>query len=126
MRAEILHKFLEVDGWEEVEPWSGPYAPGGESEWIAERFAQYMQLQFNFISRTPRMILVLLTGGLTSFIIQLLHRGKGKKEEKVTRKLLPRTGVSPATTTAPVAAAAPVPESPSAGKSAKKQKQRKK
>ncbi|KAH7105635.1 hypothetical protein BKA62DRAFT_690379 [Auriculariales sp. MPI-PUGE-AT-0066] len=89
MRAEMLHKLLVEDAWQDFAPWSSLWAPGGEREWLMDKFAKLMTWQYRIITQTPRIILLLLTGGITSFLVQFLHRGGGKQEVKTKRVLIP-------------------------------------
>lgn len=109
MRAESLQKFLEVEAWKEQEAWWGPYAPGGDREWIMDKFAHVMTAIYTFLERTPKFVMLILTGGITSFVLNMLHSSNKKANEAkkvVDAAKAPAVGAEPvpATTIATPAA----------------------
>jgi len=50
LQVDTLREFLRVDGWKLSEPWSTPYAPGGERECIMEFMAVWYHKLCNCVS----------------------------------------------------------------------------
>ena len=86
MRAEALRRFLQGEVWREIEPWSTSFAPGGDKEWIMDKFAILLTFLYNFLERTPKFIILMLTGGATSLMLNLLHRGDKKAKPEQGKK----------------------------------------
>ncbi|KAJ7506611.1 hypothetical protein B0H11DRAFT_1794510 [Mycena galericulata] len=109
-----LREFIQVEGWTVTPPWSSAFAPGGSREFILEYFARWMTKLYLITIRVPRWIMLLVSGSIASFAINLFH-GWG-----------PKPKVAPPPTAVPPPAAAPVAPVPAAAPaSPSKAKQRK-
>ncbi|CAE6396825.1 unnamed protein product [Rhizoctonia solani] len=75
-----LHKFVVIDGWEETEPWSGPWAPGGSRQPYLHTYAVFSRRAYNLISTLPRWAILLVTGAIGSLILNVFHKDDGKKK----------------------------------------------
>ncbi|CAE6342206.1 unnamed protein product [Rhizoctonia solani] len=73
-----LHRFVALDGWEETEPWSGPWAPGGSRQPYLHAYAVLSRQVYNVISGLPRWVILLATGAIGSFLINFFHKDDGK------------------------------------------------
>ncbi|KAJ7265473.1 hypothetical protein B0H12DRAFT_1201071 [Mycena haematopus] len=102
-----LREFVRREGYLVTPPWSGPFAPGGSREFILEYFAIWMTKIYNLVVRIPRWIMLVVSGSVASFAINLFH-GFGKKTPPPPQKTVAR-----APTAGPIAseAAAPAPAS---------------
>jgi hypothetical protein len=79
MDPEMIHKFLVLEAWRDTPPWSSSFAPGGSNEWIMDYFATTMTKLYDFMVRIPRWAMIIITGMLGSFFIQVFHRGDDAK-----------------------------------------------
>ncbi|KAF7335333.1 hypothetical protein MSAN_02344100 [Mycena sanguinolenta] len=117
-----LREFVRREAYLATPPWSSAFAPGGSREFILEFFAIWMAKIYRFTVRVPRWVMILASGSIASFAINLLH-GFGRKAPPA-KKTVPRAPVASgaaASATAPTAvvpAAAP-PSSPSKAKQRK-------
>ncbi|KAG9019544.1 hypothetical protein FRB90_000853 [Tulasnella sp. 427] len=75
LQPEILHKFLEVDGWKETPAWTGVFAPGGALEPAMDKISHWTMKSYAFITTVPRWIMLLATGALGSLLINVMHAG---------------------------------------------------
>jgi len=73
-RSSILRKFLKEETWAHVPPWTGAWAPGGSREKILDKFAVFQEKLYFYMSKIPRWMYLLLSGGVGSIVLQLLHR----------------------------------------------------
>ncbi|KAG8907367.1 hypothetical protein FRC01_007711 [Tulasnella sp. 417] len=75
LQPEVMHKFLEVDGWKETPAWTGIFAPGGALEPAMELISVWTMKSYVFITTVPRWIMLLATGALGSLLINVMHAG---------------------------------------------------
>jgi len=75
LRAESLREFLKSGIWEHTPPWQTSFAPGGDREFLMEWQAIFLTKSYNTIRLVPRWGLYILTGVLSSFLMNLIHRG---------------------------------------------------
>ncbi|KDR84092.1 hypothetical protein GALMADRAFT_55661 [Galerina marginata CBS 339.88] len=78
LRDDALREFLKVEGWRVTKPWSSAYAPGGDREYIMEFMAVWFTKIYDVVVHVPRWLMMLLSGGLASIVIGLLHRPSKK------------------------------------------------
>ncbi|TFK43896.1 hypothetical protein BDQ12DRAFT_623119 [Crucibulum laeve] len=91
LREEALREFLKTDGWSITDPWSGLYAPGGDSrEYLLEHLATALTKIYNVTVLIPRWLFFVLSGSVASFMINLLHRGT---KETPAKPVIPGSGV---------------------------------
>ncbi|KAJ6610362.1 hypothetical protein B0H10DRAFT_1811653 [Mycena sp. CBHHK59/15] len=119
-----LREFIKQEGWVVTSPWSSAFAPGGSREFVLEFFAVWMAKVYNLTIRVPRWIMLLVSGSVASFAINLFHGWGGKQEAPKPTVQRPvgaaATGApAPAAPVAPVAAAAPASPSKSNAKQRK-------
>ncbi|KAH9482329.1 hypothetical protein JR316_0004427 [Psilocybe cubensis] len=81
LRADALREFLKVEGWQYTKPWSSSFSPGGKNEFIMEFMAVWFTKIYNYAVRIPKWMMVMISGGVGSLIISLLHRPSVKKAE---------------------------------------------
>jgi hypothetical protein len=77
-RSDILRDFFQSGMWEHTPPWQTSFAPGGNRERVMDWQAIIMTKYYNIIRVVPRWALYILTGLIGSFIMNLVHRGKGQ------------------------------------------------
>ncbi|KAJ7696098.1 hypothetical protein B0H17DRAFT_1329430 [Mycena rosella] len=99
-----LREFLKHDGWAVTPPWTGAFAPGGSREFLLEWFSVWMAKIYLVTIKVPRWLMLLVSGSIASFAINLFHGWGGKKAAPP-----PKTAARP-----PVAAAAPAAAPPPA------------
>lgn len=138
----MMHKFLKLGAWKDQEPWSTRYAPGGDryahlhqcvwrtplifrSEHIMEFIAVWMAKGYHWFNQVPRFIFLMATGGITSLLLGLLHRGDKKPKPKPVKRAnlhaVPAVIIDPKEATqAPVAASTSTPSTPKKRKGGKK------
>ncbi|KAF8897868.1 hypothetical protein BD779DRAFT_1667782 [Infundibulicybe gibba] len=81
IKAEVMREFLKVDGWDQTQPWSTAYSPGGDrvyhglpSFWITKTY--------NTIVMIPRWLLFIISGTIASVAINFMHRGSPPPPKK--------------------------------------------
>ncbi|KAJ7682215.1 hypothetical protein DFH06DRAFT_1075829 [Mycena polygramma] len=120
-----LREFVKREAYIATPPWSGAFAPGGSREFILEYFAIYMTKMYLLIVRVPRWILMLVSGSVASFAINLFHGFGGRKAQPPPQRTAagqpkPTAAVAASTAAAPAPApAAAAPASPSKAKQRK-------
>ncbi|KAJ7462073.1 hypothetical protein FB451DRAFT_1267705 [Mycena latifolia] len=116
-----LREFIKREGWVVTPPWSGAFAPGGSREFVLEWFAVWMTKMYLVVVKVPRWIMLLVSGSIASFAINLFH-GWGAKKPATAPKAVARPPVTaavlPAAPARAAVAAAP-PASPSKAKQRK-------
>lgn len=60
------------------------------SEWVMDYLAQLLSFVYGQTMKVPRIILILATGTIGTFLVQFLHRGMSKKEDPRPKKPLPQ------------------------------------
>ncbi|KAJ7368912.1 hypothetical protein DFH08DRAFT_763005 [Mycena albidolilacea] len=117
-----LREFVKREAFLLTPPWSGAFAPGGSREFVLEYFAVWMTKLYLAVVRVPRWLMLLISGSVASFAINLFH-GFGAKKAPAAKPQRPVTagGAGAGAAPAPVAAAvaAPAPASPSKAKQRK-------
>ncbi|PPQ79473.1 hypothetical protein CVT25_002609 [Psilocybe cyanescens] len=81
LRADALREFLQVDGWKYSQPWSSSFAPGGKYEFVMEFMSVWFTKVYNYAVRIPKFLMVMISGGIGSLIIGLLHKPSARKAE---------------------------------------------
>ncbi|KAG6812091.1 hypothetical protein H0H92_004391 [Tricholoma furcatifolium] len=74
LKADALRAFLQNEDWKLTMPWSSAYAPGGDREWMMDYLAFVLTKVYNTFIMVPRWLLLLLSGSVASFLINLLHK----------------------------------------------------
>ncbi|EJD53657.1 hypothetical protein AURDEDRAFT_80183 [Auricularia subglabra TFB-10046 SS5] len=127
-KGAVMHKFLVQEAWKMEDPWSSSFAPGGDREYIMEHMAVGMAWGYHKLNTIPKFVLLIATGGLTSMLLSLMHRGD-KTPKQAPKRAMPRPRyvidenapprARPATETAPA------PSPPATPSKAKKRKGKK-
>ncbi|KAF9057814.1 hypothetical protein BJ165DRAFT_1329112, partial [Panaeolus papilionaceus] len=86
LRDDSLLEFLRTEGWRTTAPWSSPFAPGGDREWLMDIFAKYLTKGYNTVMVVPRWILFIISGSTASLIIAVLHRSPKKKAPAAVKR----------------------------------------
>jgi len=74
VKAALLHDFLLQETWSRKKPWSGPWAPGGSREELLDKFAIFQEKLYFYMTKIPRWMYLVISGGLGSLLIQIFHR----------------------------------------------------
>ncbi|PCH40984.1 hypothetical protein WOLCODRAFT_131634 [Wolfiporia cocos MD-104 SS10] len=74
---DVIRDFLKEEGWRESEPWSSPFAPGGQWEYIMHYFAVTLRAIYEFLLRFPRWLLMIASGGIAQVVMRFLHKSAG-------------------------------------------------
>ncbi|KAH9943182.1 uncharacterized protein BXZ73DRAFT_87570 [Epithele typhae] len=72
--ADIIRELLTEEIWRNTEPWSSNFAPGGKREWIMEFIAYYYWRIYTVMDKTPRFLLMIVSGAVASFVMRFLHK----------------------------------------------------
>ncbi|KAJ7771008.1 hypothetical protein DFH07DRAFT_879541 [Mycena maculata] len=112
-----FREFILREGWTVTPPWSSAFAPGGSREFILEFVAIWMTKLYLLTIRVPRWIMLLVSGSIASFAINLFHGWGGLKNAPVPKPVAPPPAAAAAAPVAPVPEAAPA--SPSKAKQRK-------
>ncbi|KAJ7167746.1 hypothetical protein C8R46DRAFT_1350699 [Mycena filopes] len=121
MGGGAFREFLVRDGWTVTPPWTSAFAPGGSREFVLEYFAIWMTKIYLVVVRIPRWIMILISGSVASFAINIFHSFGSFTSKKAKAKApapKPAAGARPAAAVAPAPAAA-APASPSKAKQRK-------
>jgi hypothetical protein len=93
LKEDSMRMFLELEGWRETEPWRSMYAPGGSREWMMDYLAYVLTKSYNFFIIIPKWLLLIVSGGVASLAINLMHRApKPKPAPAVTQKSVTPAG----------------------------------
>ncbi|KAG8865162.1 hypothetical protein FRB96_000051 [Tulasnella sp. 330] len=99
---EVMHRFLKDDGWKETKPWSGAFAPGGSLEKPLDMFASFWTQAYIILLRIPKWLMLLITGGVGSILVNFLHSGpapaagaRGNKRARIASNAKKEDGGSP-------------------------------
>ncbi|KAF8528837.1 hypothetical protein BU17DRAFT_37569 [Hysterangium stoloniferum] len=84
-KAPFMRQFLLDKTYERIQPWSGPWAPGGSQEYILDKFAIIQEQIYIYMSMIPRWMFLFITGGLGSLLLTLFHRKPAPKLAKTPR-----------------------------------------
>lgn len=100
-KAPIIRTFLEEKSWWREQPWTGPWAPGGSrfvvllilcnlnwiyliSEDLLDKYAVVLEFIYFYMSKVPRWMYIILSGGLGSVLLNLFHQKKPTKPTPTT------------------------------------------
>ncbi|KAI0691380.1 hypothetical protein BC835DRAFT_1547400 [Cytidiella melzeri] len=86
LNSTIIRNFLKNEGWQQVEPWSSAFAPGGSREFVLHYFALGLRKLYDLIVPIPKFLLMIISGALGSLVMGLLHNSSKKKEEPKTKQ----------------------------------------
>ncbi|KAJ7018373.1 hypothetical protein C8F04DRAFT_1016341 [Mycena alexandri] len=118
-----FRQFLERDGWTVTPPWKSAFAPGGSREFVLEFFAIWMTKLYLVVVRIPRWIMILISGSIASFAINIFHSFGSKKAPPPPKVAGGARPAGAAAAGAPVAAApAPAAVAPASPSKAKQRK----
>ncbi|KAH7887404.1 hypothetical protein F5I97DRAFT_824947 [Phlebopus sp. FC_14] len=98
LTEEFLYTFLKEEAWEMKAPWKSAYGPGGEREFVLEYFAIVLATSYGWIVRLPKWLLYVLSGGVATLLINLLHKPTAV-EQGAKAKVTPKTASVPAAPT---------------------------
>ncbi|KAK7062246.1 hypothetical protein R3P38DRAFT_2834257 [Favolaschia claudopus] len=118
-----LREFVKREAYLVTPPWSGAFAPGGSREFVMEYLAIGMTKMYNVVVRVPRWLMIVISGSIASFAINLFH-GFGKKDTPPPKRTVPQAGAASGPQGSAPAAPVPVPAG-AAPASPSKAKQRK-
>ncbi|KDQ64209.1 hypothetical protein JAAARDRAFT_74964 [Jaapia argillacea MUCL 33604] len=101
LTPENIREFLHVEGWKQTPPWESSFGPGGSNEYILTYLSILFTKFYNITVLIPKWMLVLVTGMIGSFIINLFHRNPTKPVAKtvVAEKEVMVVGTEPSTPT---------------------------
>ncbi|KAJ3576242.1 hypothetical protein NP233_g574 [Leucocoprinus birnbaumii] len=100
LRDHALRDFLQAEGWKNTPAWESRYAPGGDREWIMDVFATYLTKIYNVAVLFPRWLLLVISGGVGSLLLNLLHRPS--KNQPVQKPVTKRESSATLSTTSTV------------------------
>ncbi|KAF8638534.1 hypothetical protein AX17_002077 [Amanita inopinata Kibby_2008] len=83
LRADALRGFLKSEDWKHTPAWSSAFAPGGDREFILDAFATWMTKIYNQTSKMPRWLLFIISGGIASILLNLMHRSSTPNNSRV-------------------------------------------
>ncbi|RDB19791.1 hypothetical protein Hypma_012896 [Hypsizygus marmoreus] len=102
LRSSAMRKFLEHEDWKMTPPWTSPYAPGGDREFIMTYLAFALTKIYTTFLLIPRWLLFVISGSVASFLINFLHKPGAQAPQPIQQQ---------AGTPAPAAAEPPKAES---------------
>ncbi|THU91888.1 hypothetical protein K435DRAFT_862975 [Dendrothele bispora CBS 962.96] len=106
LRDGGLREILKQELYLQTPPWNTVYSPGGDYEFILHYLGVALSKMYNTLILVPRWLLLVVSGSVGSFLIQLMHRPNKSKPDARPKK--------PAATQAqPRAASVPVPSTSS-------------
>lgn len=88
-KAESLRRFLLTDTWKQVDPWKSAWAPGGSREELLHKFALLQETTYSYLSRVPRWLFLIITGGIGSVMLNLFHSKPKPKLTPAKPKVIP-------------------------------------
>ncbi|OBZ70492.1 hypothetical protein A0H81_09661 [Grifola frondosa] len=74
LNADLIREFLKEEGWRNTPPWKTAFAPGGKREFVLHYYALVLKAIYDVVVRVPRWLLMILSGGLASVVMRLIHR----------------------------------------------------
>ncbi|KAJ7784093.1 hypothetical protein B0H16DRAFT_1657887 [Mycena metata] len=122
MANGAFRQFLEMDGWTVTPPWKSAFALGGSREFVLEFFAIWMTKLYLIVVQVPRWILILISGSVASFAINIFHGFGAPPPPKVAGGARPAGGTTAAAAAPVVAAPAPAAAAPASPSKAKQRK----
>ncbi|KAN0097133.1 hypothetical protein V8E55_001579 [Tylopilus felleus] len=96
LSGEVLYQFLKEEAWRHKEPWVSAYGPGGEREWVLDYLAQAWAAAYSYLARVPKWLLYFLSGGLATFLLNLLHKPTAQEQSKAKPEVVPKPPTTPA------------------------------
>ncbi|KAF4619723.1 hypothetical protein D9613_004943 [Agrocybe pediades] len=97
LKDDALRAYLKAEGWKQIPPWSSSFAPGGRNEYIMVFLAIWFTKLYNVLVLIPKWLMFILSGGLASLILSLMHRPSKKAAvpgSATTSSAQPATAVS--------------------------------
>ena len=110
--VDAMRNWLKDKTYTDHQPWNTSFAPGGSkfvslssftyalkasdvillrnSEWVMDYLALLLSFVYGQTMKVPRVVLILATGTIGTFLVQFLHRGMSKKEDPRPKKPLPQ------------------------------------
>ncbi|GJE87291.1 hypothetical protein PsYK624_033740 [Phanerochaete sordida] len=122
LNATIIRTFLKDELWAHQEPWASSFAPGGSREFVMHYWALAQRAVYDYTSRVPKFLLMIVTGAVGSLVMRLMHR---PPPEQPTPQAKPKPEAKPRPAVA-ATAAAPAAESTTPAGSPKKTPSKKK
>ncbi|KLO08517.1 hypothetical protein SCHPADRAFT_908550 [Schizopora paradoxa] len=105
IKGDLMRQFLKVNAYEQTGPWKSAFGPGGKREFVLDWLAVVLTKTYNVMVVIPRWLLLLISGGLASGLVNLLHRNSASSA--------PPPAAAPAPTVAKAQAAPSAPAAPS-------------
>ncbi|KAF9226827.1 hypothetical protein BS17DRAFT_878652 [Gyrodon lividus] len=87
---ELLYQFLKDEAWRHKESWTSAYGPDGDREWVLDYFALVLSAVYSWIVHVPKWLLYIMSGGVATFVINLLHKPPAKVESNMKPKAAPK------------------------------------
>ncbi|KAK7470150.1 hypothetical protein VKT23_001590 [Stygiomarasmius scandens] len=87
LRDGGLREILKQELYLQTPPWNTSYSPGGDYEFILHYLGIGLTKLYNTMIIVPRWLMLIISGSVGSFLIQLMHRpGKNKPDAAAKKK----------------------------------------
>jgi len=86
INGDLMRQFLKVNAFEQTKPWKSAFGPGGSREFVLDWMALVFTKVYNVMVMMPRWLLLLVSGGLASGLVNILHRSSSSKAIPETAK----------------------------------------
>lgn len=126
---EVMRNFLIDEGWRHQKPWKSAYSPGGSRsvlhlqlfvprqnlnpliyrEWVMEYLAIVLTTTYVSMLSVPKWLLYLITGGIGSVLIGLMHKSGNKP---AAPRVEPKVAAAPSIESVPVSGSSTATTSP--------------
>lgn len=87
--VDAMRNWLKDKAYLDHQSWNTSFAPGGSNEWVLDYLTQTLSFIYGLTTRVPRVVLILATGAIGSFLVQFLHKGMAPKPDPRPKKPLP-------------------------------------
>ncbi|KAF9782229.1 hypothetical protein BJ322DRAFT_204669 [Thelephora terrestris] len=88
--VDAMRSWLKDKTYLDHPTWNTSFAPGGSNEWMLDYFAQVLSFVYGQTTRVPRIVLIVGTGAIGTFLVQFLHKGMAQKQDPRPKKPLPQ------------------------------------
>lgn len=65
-------------------------------EWVLDYLAQAWAAAYSYLARVPKWLLYFLSGGLATFLLNLLHKPTAQEQSKAKPEVVPKPPTTPA------------------------------
>jgi len=79
INGELIRQFLKVNAFEQTKPWKSAFGPGGSREFVLDWLAVGFRKVYDVTVMLPKWLLLLISGGLASGLVNLMHRSSSSK-----------------------------------------------